>query len=190
MNDYERHDALSLAALVAAGEVTSAELLDVARTRARACNPNLNAVVRWMDDHATTRVQGELTGSLAGVPFVLKDLFQDLEGVPTSNGCKALVDVPAQQTTVAVQRYLDAGLVIFAKTSTPEFGAKGITEPEAFGPCRNPWNRDHTPGGSSGGAAALVAAGVVPAASASDGGGSIRIPAACCGLFGLKPAGA
>jgi Asp-tRNA(Asn)/Glu-tRNA(Gln) amidotransferase A subunit family amidase len=121
------------------------------------------------------------------VPFLLKDLGQDLEGYPTSGGSRSLSTTPATENATVVQRWLDAGLVVFGKTNTPEFGAKGVTESHLFGPARNPWNTEHTPGGSSGGAAAAVAAGIVPCAAASDGGGSIRIPASACGLFGLKP---
>ncbi len=120
------------------------------------------------------------------MPFLIKDLHQDYAGHPTSGGSRSLAKVVAGEHATVVQRWIDAGLVIFGKTNTPEFGAKGITEPELFGPARNPWDLGRTPGGSSGGAAAAVAAGIVPVAGASDGGGSIRIPAACCGLFGLK----
>jgi Asp-tRNA(Asn)/Glu-tRNA(Gln) amidotransferase A subunit family amidase len=178
---FESYDAVGLAELVRADEVTAEELLAAARATAAEVNPRVNAIVRDMDPPAA----GE--GPFAGVPFLLKDLVQSVAGVPTSNGCKALAEVPMPVTTTGVQRWLDAGLQVFGKTNTPEFGAKGITEPELFGPCRNPWNTEHTPGGSSGGAAAAVAGGIVPCAGASDGGGSIRIPAACCGLFGLKP---
>ena len=187
--DFERYrslDALAMAGLVASGEVKPAELLAAARDRAAAVNPTLNAIVRPMDDQADARLDEELTGPFAGVPFLLKDLGQDYAGVPTSWGCRALADTPAAEHSTVVRRWLDAGLVIFGKTNTPEFGSKAITEPELWGPARNPWNPAHTPGGSSGGSAAAVAAGIVPVAGANDGGGSIRIPAACCGLFGLK----
>jgi amidase len=180
-DDYARHDAVGLAALVAAREVTPGELLEAARARAAEVDPQINAIVRDVEPNAPAE------GPFHGVPFLLKDLVQSIAGVPTSNGCRALAEVPMPVTTIGVQRWLDAGLAVFGKTNTPEFGAKAITEPDLFGPCRNPWNPGHTPGGSSGGAAAAVAAGIVPCAGASDGGGSIRIPAACCGLFGLKP---
>jgi len=183
---YRSLDALAMAELVAGGEVKPAELLAAARERAAAVNPTLNAIVRPMDDIADRRVDEELAGPFAGVPFLLKDLGQDYAGVPTAAGCRALADRPATEHTTVVQRWLDAGLVIFGKTNTPEFGSKAITEPALWGPARNPWNPAHTPGGSSGGSAAAVAAGIVPVAGANDGGGSIRIPAACCGLFGLK----
>lgn len=185
--DYLDHDGLGLAALVDAGEVTARELLDAARRRADAVNPRINAICTRLDDHADQRADQELSGPFAGVPFLLKDLHQHLAGEVTSDGSRALAGRRAEQTSTVVQRWLDAGLVVFGKTNTPEFGSKGVTEPKLFGPSRNPWDLDRTPGGSSGGSAAAVAAGIVPVAAASDGGGSIRIPAACTGLVGLKP---
>ncbi len=181
MDEYQGHDAVGLAALVREGQVSAAELLAAARTRAEAVNDRINAIVVDVEPPAA----GD--GPFAGVPFLLKDLGHDLAGYPTSGGSRSLSTTPAVQNAAVVQRWLDAGLVVFGKTNTPEFGAKGVTEPHLFGPARNPWNTDHTPGGSSGGAAAAVAAGIVPCAAASDGGGSIRIPASACGLFGLKP---
>ncbi|MCG5434068.1 amidase [Mycobacterium sp. MYCO198283] len=181
--EYRTYDATGLAALVADKQVSAAELLAVAQQRADTVNPQLNAIVRNVpaDPHV------ERTGAFAGVPFLIKDLAQDYAGLPTSAGSRAWRTTPATEHATVVQRWLDAGLVIFGKTNTPEFGAKGITEPELWGPARNPWNQTRTPGGSSGGSAAAVAAGVVPCAGANDGGGSIRIPAGCCGLVGLKP---
>src|SRR6202008_2093687 len=111
---------------------------------------------------ATQRVSGDLSGPFAGVPFLLKDLRQDIAGIPTSSGCRALAGRRAQHTSTVAQRWLDAGLVIFGKTTTPEFGSKAVTEAELFGPTRNPWDLGRTPGGSSGGSAAAVAAGSVP----------------------------
>jgi Asp-tRNA(Asn)/Glu-tRNA(Gln) amidotransferase A subunit family amidase len=186
LEEYLAHDATGLAERVAAKEVTPQELLTLARERSAQVNSKLNAIITPMDTEADAIAGGELSGPFAGVPFLLKDLGQDYMGLPTAGGCSALRHVPAQEHATVVQRWLDAGLVPFGKTNTPEFGAKAITESEAFGPARNPWNTQHTPGGSSGGSAAAVAAGIVPCAGASDGGGSIRIPAACCGLFGLK----
>ncbi|HTU32117.1 MAG TPA: amidase [Solirubrobacteraceae bacterium] len=185
--EYMRYDALGLAELVEDGQVSADELLALARERAAAVNPRINAIIRELRPQADARAAGTLSGPFAGVPFLIKDLAQDYAGVPTSSGCRALSMLAATEHATVVQRWLDAGLVIFGKTSCPEFGAKGITEPELFGPTRNPWALGRTPGGSSGGSAAAVAAGVVPVAGASDGGGSIRIPAACCGLVGLKP---
>ncbi|WP_439033205.1 amidase [Gordonia terrae] len=186
MGEYLAADATTLAGLVASGEVTAAELLDLARARADAVDDALNAIVIRMDAEADRRAGGELSGPFAGVPFLIKDLAQDYRGYPTTRGSRALANHVAKEHSVTVQRFLDAGLVIFGKTNTPEFGAKGVTEPTYWGPTRNPWNTEVTAGGSSGGSAAAVAAGIVPAAGASDGGGSIRIPAACAGLFGLK----
>ncbi len=186
--DYGQHDGLGLAQLVADKQVTPAELLAAARARADAVNPRVNALVRRLDEQADARAAAPetLSGPFAGVPFVIKDLAQDYAGLPTSSGSRSLATLPMPEHATVVERWLGAGLVIFGKTNTPEFGATGITESELLGPARNPWNLAHTPGGSSGGAAAAVAAGIVPVAGASDGGGSIRIPAACCGLFGLK----
>jgi Asp-tRNA(Asn)/Glu-tRNA(Gln) amidotransferase A subunit family amidase len=185
--EYAAHDGLGLAQLIAERQVTAAEVVEAAQRRAREVNPRINAIVRWMDADAKTRLSTEpLTGPFAGVPFLLKDLGQEYAGVPSSYGCRALANVPATEHATVVQRWLDAGVVVFGKTNAPELGAKGITEPELFGAARNPWDLNRTPGGSSGGSAAAVAAGIVPVAGASDGGGSIRIPAACCGLFGLK----
>lgn len=185
-DDYLKHDATSLAALVADGDATPAELLAAACARAEAINPRINAIVQRMYEIAQKRAGQNITGPFAGVPFLIKDLAQEYAGLASTYGSRSLVNDVAQQHSVTVQRWLDAGLVIFGRTNTPEFGAKGITEPALWGPARNPWDLSRTPGGSSGGSAAAVAAGIVPAAGASDGGGSIRIPAGCCGLFGIK----
>jgi Asp-tRNA(Asn)/Glu-tRNA(Gln) amidotransferase A subunit family amidase len=187
LDEYLAHDAIGLAGAVRAGDVTATELLALARERRDAVNGRLNAVIAPIDAEADARAADpNLAGPLVGVPFLIKDLHQEYAGVPSFGGSRSLAsNVPAEHSTV-VARWLGAGLVPFGRTNTPEFGAKGITEPELFGPARNPWNTGHTPGGSSGGSAAAVAAGVVPVAGANDGGGSIRIPASCCGLFGLK----
>ncbi|MDE2150510.1 MAG: amidase [Gammaproteobacteria bacterium] len=187
--EYADYDATGLAALVAGRQVTPDELLQAALARAEAVNPKLNAIITPMTDIARARAAQPLTGPFAGVPFLVKDFFQEYAGVPCYYGCAALKragHTPREHAEI-VRRWLDAGLVIFGRTNTPEFAAKGITEPEAFGPSRNPWHPDHSTGGSSGGSAAAVAAAIVPMAGANDGGGSIRIPAAYCGLFGLKP---
>ncbi|OBF90462.1 amidase [Mycobacterium sp. 852002-51152_SCH6134967] len=181
--EYRRHDATGLAKLVADKELSAAELLDLARNRAAAVNPRINAIVRDVPASPADAA----SGPFSGVPFLIKDLAQDYAGLPTSRGSRALMSKPVAEHSEIVRRWQDAGLVIFGKTNTPEFGAKGITEPDAWGPARNPWDLTRTPGGSSGGSAAAVAAGIVPCAGANDGGGSIRIPAACCGLVGLKP---
>lgn len=182
-DEYRAHDAVGLAKLVADKQVTAAELLDIAKARAAEVNPRINAIIRDIPVDASQRRDG----SFAGVPFLIKDLAQDYAGLPTSSGSRALMSTPVPEHATVVQRWLDAGLVVFGKTNTPEFGAKGITEPDAWGPARNPWDLTRSPGGSSGGSAAAVAAGIVPCAGANDGGGSIRIPAGCCGLVGLKP---
>lgn len=187
VDEYLQHDAVGLAGLIAAGQASAPDVLEAAINRAEQVQPRLNTLVLKMYDEARRRAAHPPAGPLSGVPFLLKDLFQDYAGFPTSAGNRALRHVPATQHAEIVHRWLAAGLVPFAKTNVPEFGAKGITESREFGPARNPWNTAHTPGGSSGGSAAAVAAGVVPAAGGNDGGGSIRIPAACCGLFGLKP---
>jgi Asp-tRNA(Asn)/Glu-tRNA(Gln) amidotransferase A subunit family amidase len=187
LDEYLTSDATALADLVARKEVTAPELLALARQRLDQVNPTLNAVVLPMPLVADARAADPaLEGSFAGVPFLIKDLGQEYAGFPTSNGSRALAADVADEHALVTQRFLEAGLVIFGKTITPEFGAKGITEPTLWGPARNPWNTAHTPGGSSGGSGAAVASGVVPAAGANDGGGSIRIPAACNGLVGLK----
>lgn len=186
--DYDRYDGLGLAELVKKKEVTATELCEEAISRIDKLNPSLNAVVTRMDELGRATARAALPdGPFAGVPFLLKDLLAAYAGVPLTSGSRALRDyVPAKDSEL-VTRFKRAGLVVLGKTNTPEFGLMGYTEPELFGPCRNPWNRDHTPGGSSGGSASAVAAGIVPLASGGDGGGSIRIPASCCGLFGLKP---
>lgn len=185
----DRPDALELSARIRRGELSAQEALQQALARCDAVNPRVQAVNSDLRTYAQGRVD-QINGSLApfaGVPFLLKDLGMDLAGYPTSQGNARLAELPATQTDAVVRRWEQAGLVIFGKTNAPELGLKAITEPAAFGPTRNPWNLDHTPGGSSGGAAAAVAADIVPVAAAADGGGSIRIPAAYCGLFGLKP---
>jgi len=184
-DEYRSHDAVGLAALVAKGEVTAGELLDTAVSRMAEVNPKINAVTRDMTDLA--RGGGSGTGPLAGVPYLLKDLGAAYGGVPTSYGSKLFAEVVPAADSAMTRLYKAAGLNIFGKTNTPEFGIWPVTESEHLGVCRNPWDLGRTPGGSSGGAAAAVAAGIVPAAHASDGGGSIRIPAAACGLFGMKP---
>ena len=191
---YLQHDATALAAAVAAGETTPHVLLDVALASNARVHARVNAVCRLME--AEARAQLAVPSSLAGapfggVPFLLKDAVQDYAGVPTSLGSRALSRAPRRAAparhSAITRRFLDAGLVVFGKTNLPELALKGVTDPVAFGRTSNPWNLAHVPGGSSGGAAAAVAAGIAPMAAGSDGGGSIRIPAACCGLFGLRP---
>jgi amidase len=186
--DYLRHDAIGLAALVASREVTPTELLDAAQRISAAVNPRVNAVTSDLDAFAREEIaHGLPDGPFRGVPFLLKDQYQQLAGTVTTHGCRAFVGAVADHDSTLTARYRAAGLVIFGKTNTPELAMAPTTEPALFGPSRNPWDLDRSTGGSSGGAAAAVAAGIVPAAHASDGGGSIRIPAAACGLVGLKP---
>jgi amidase len=188
ISEYDRFDALGLAALVARGEVSPAELLEEAIRRTEALNPHLNAVILRLDDHARRLATGPLPdGPFRGVPFLLKDIMQAYAGVPLTSGSRALAGFVPPGDAEVVRRFRRSGLITFGRTNVPEFGLVAFTEPEAYGPARNPWDLARTPGGSSGGAAAAVAAGIVPIAGANDGGGSIRIPAACCGLFGLKP---
>ncbi|HWO50375.1 MAG TPA: amidase family protein [Ornithinibacter sp.] len=187
LDQYLTSDASTLAGLVAAKEVTAPELLALARKRSDTVNPAINAVVMPLTRVADARAADRgLTGPFAGVPFLIKDLGQEYAGFPTSSGSRALAHDVAKEHSLVTRRFLEAGLVVFGKTNTPEFGAKGVTEPILWGPARNPWDVTRTPGGSSGGSGAAVAAGIVPAAGANDGGGSIRIPAACNGLVGLK----
>jgi amidase/6-aminohexanoate-cyclic-dimer hydrolase len=188
LKDYASYDALGLAELVRKKEVTASELLEEAIERVEAINPKINAVVKTMYDEARKSIQDGLpAGPLGGVPFLLKDLGAYYKGVPVTSGSRFFADYVPDHDSELVTRFKKAGLVIFGRTNTPEFGLTLTTEPRLFGPTRNPWNLERTTGGSSGGAAAAVASGIVPVAHASDGGGSIRIPASCCGLFGLKP---
>jgi amidase len=186
--DFDRYDGLGLAELVRKKQVSPSELCEEAIRRIEQINPKLNAVVTPMYDIARKAVQAGLPeGPFAGVPFLLKDIIDEYAGVPLTMGSKAFRNyVPAQDSEIVV-RYKRSGVVILGKTNVPELGLLGITEPILHGATRNPWNTAHTPGGSSGGSAAAVASGMVPLASGNDGGGSIRIPASCCGLFGLKP---
>lgn len=186
--EYRRHDAVGLAGLVAKGEATPDELLDLALARLAEIQPRLAPVSLLEDGFARTSIASGLPdGPFRGVPFLLKDLHAYLPGTRLTNGSRlvGLRDCPFEATLIA--RLRAAGLVIFGKTTSPEFGINVTTEPLLHGPARNPWNPRHSAGGSSGGAAVAVASGVLPAAHASDGGGSIRIPASACGLLGLKP---
>jgi amidase len=186
--EYDGLDALGLAALVAARQVSAAEVLEAALERADARNPRLNALVARFDDEARARAAGPLpSGPLSGVPFVLKDLVTAWKGHPMSGGSRLGAGHRPDHDSEVVRRLEAAGLILFGLTNAPELGIMAHTEPKLHGPCRNPWSTDHTPGGSSGGSGAAVAARIVPAAHANDGGGSIRIPASHGGLIGLKP---
>ena len=181
-------DATAQAELVRRKEVQATELVEAAIERIERLNPKLNAVVTTMYEQARAVTTGELPdGPFAGVPFLLKDLGAPYDGVRMTLGANLLRDFVPGHDSELVARLKRCGLIILGKTNTPEFGLLPTTEPRLFGPCRNPWDTGRTTGGSSGGSAAAVAAGLVPMAHANDGGGSIRIPASCCGLFGLKP---
>ena len=185
--EFDQFDALGLADLVKKGEVSALELLEESISRTEKVNPRINAVIRPMYDIARARAKESVEGPFAGVPFLLKDLIASYAGVEMSSGTRFYKGYVPSEDSEYVKRFKRAGVNIFGKTATPEFGITPSTEPELTGPCRNPWDPLRSPGGSSGGSSAAVAAGIVPMASASDGGGSIRIPASCTGLFGLKP---
>lgn len=188
-SEYASFDGIGLGELVRKREVTPLELLEEAIARTEKHNGVLNAVVYKFYERARDLARAKKigTGLFEGVPFMLKDILGFCEGVPTRFSSRYIPEIPAPSDSELVARYKRAGLIPFAKTNAPEFGLAPMTEPLLYGPARNPWNPAHTPGGSSGGSAAAVAAGIVPLAHANDGGGSIRIPAACCGLVGMKP---
>ncbi len=185
--EYLQYDGLGLAQLVRQGEVTGAELADCARAKAAACNPRINALVELFEDAGAGDEPTAPDASFVGVPFLIKDLVLQARGRRSEMGsrlCEGLV-APADSDLMA--RFRQAGLVTLGRTTVPEMGYNCATETVACGATRNPWDLSRSPGGSSGGSAAAVAAGIVPVAHANDGGGSIRIPASCCGLVGLKP---
>ncbi len=187
MAEYAEHDGLGLAALVSRGEVSPAELVEAAIERIERHNGTLNAVVFKAFDEARAAASGPLPeGPFKGVPMLIKDLGVSVSGWPKSHGSRFARDVFDEADSGLVRRYRESGAVLLGKTNTPEYGITGTTESAHLGPCRNPWNTGHIAGGSSGGSASAVAAGMVPLAHASDGLGSIRIPAACCGLVGMK----
>ncbi len=185
--EFGNYDAVGLAELVRKKDVTAKELLDEAIARTAKLDPQINAVVVKHYDYAERQIaKGLPDGPFTGVPFLLKDLDL-LEGTRTTSGASVLREFVADHSGTLAQRFLDTGVTIFGKSSSPEFGLMPTTESRLFGRTRNPWNLDHSSGGSSGGAAAAVAARILPVAHASDGGGSIRIPAAASGVFGMKP---
>ncbi len=188
MDNYQDYDGLGMGELVRNKDVTPLELVDAAISRIEKHNPALNAVIFSAFDQARDEAKnGVANGPFAGVPFLLKDIMGDREGWPTTQGTRFMQGIPAPVTSTLTQRFMNAGCIPLGKTNVPEIGSMPVTESIAYGPCRNPWNPDYTPGGSSGGSASMVAAGCVPLAHANDGGGSIRIPAASSGLVGLKP---
>ena len=185
--EYGDYDGMGLAELVRKKQVSARELLDEAIARTTRVDPQINAVVVKHYDYAERQVDNGLSdGPFTGVPFLLKDL-DILEGTRTTSGASVYKDNVADHSSTLARRFLDAGVAIFGKSSSPEFGLMPTTESRLYGPTRNPWNLAHSSGGSSGGAAAAVAARILPLAHASDGGGSIRIPASASGVFGLKP---
>ena len=187
-SEYFSYDALGLAELVRTKQISSIELLEVAIALTEKLDPKLNAVPIKHFELARKNLKNNAdSGIFNGVPFLLKDLNNYLKGTVTSGGSRVLENITADHTSELVKRTLDSGLNIFGKTNSPELGLTVTTEPVLYGPTRNPWDLDRSSGGSSGGASSAVAAGIIPMAQASDGGGSIRIPASCCGLFGLKP---
>ncbi len=186
--EFHKYDGLGLAELVRTKQILPAELVEEAISRIEAHNPKINAVIYKMYDQARVAAKGNLPDSpFKGVPFLQKDMHATVEGVPTSCGTRLLKDIPQSHDSEIVRRYRAAGIIILGKTNVPEFSLLPYTEPEVFGPTNNPWDLTRTAGGSSGGSAAAVAARLVPLAGGADGGGSIRIPASCCGVFGLKP---
>lgn len=185
---YDELDATALAERVRKKELHPSELVDEVISRIEALNPKLNAVVHKMYDRARAAAKAPLSeGPFAGVPFLVKDFDGYVAGEPYTASCRAMVDFVPDHDAEIIARYRRAGLIFVAKTNTPELAILGTTEPALRGPTRNPWNLEHSTGGSSGGSAACVAARIVPMAHGGDGGGSIRIPASACGLFGLKP---
>jgi amidase len=188
MTDLTWLDATAQAELVRTGEASPKELVEAAIARIEAVNPQLDAVIRTRFDEARSAAAGELPdGPFKGVPILFKDLGCTVAGEATAFGIGPLADTPWPVTSFLAAQFLAAGFVPLGRTNVPEFGTTVTTEPKSFPPARNPWNREHSTGGSSGGSAAAVASGMVPVAHANDGGGSIRIPASECGLVGLKP---
>jgi len=181
-------DGLGLAQLVRDKKISASELLDATLARAEKAQERINCFAALYPDLAREQIaRCGPQGPYGGVPFVTKDLSVGVKGAPLTGGSRAYRDTVSAEDTTLTKRYREAGLVFFGSTTTPEFGLTLTTESTLYGQTRNPWDRTRIAGGSSGGAAAAVAAGVLPVAQASDGGGSIRIPAACCGVFGLKP---
>ncbi|ART75451.1 amidase [Sutcliffiella horikoshii] len=185
--EYKKYDGLGLAELVKKKEVKPIELLEMAVSEIETQNPQLNAVIHRMYEQARAAAEIVPIGQFAGVPILLKDIGQEIKSEPKTLGSRALSKYRSKIDSEYVSRLRKSGFQFLGQTNVPEFGLMAITEPVAYGAARNPWKLTHTPGGSSGGSAAAVASGMVPIAGANDGGGSIRIPAAYCGLFGLKP---
>ena len=187
-SEYRSYDAVGLAELIRKGNASPVELLDIAIARTEAVNPKINAIVLEHFDMARKVARGKLPGgALNGVPYLLKDLGVSMAGTVTTEGSRFFANARHDKDSTIVERYRAAGLVIFGKTHSPEFGGTPSSESSLHGTTHNPWDLSRSAGGSSGGSAAAVIAGIVPMAHATDGGGSIRIPASSCGLFGMKP---
>ena len=187
-DEYFSYDALGLAELVRTKQVSSTDLINLSIDLTELLNPIINAVPIQHYDKARNLAKEDFKeGIFNGVPYLLKDLNNYWEGTITTGGSRVMENIEADHTSELVKRSINSGLNIFGKTNSPELGLTVTTEPVIYGPTKNPWNLEHSSGGSSGGASSAVAAGIIPMAQASDGGGSIRIPASCCGLFGLKP---
>ena len=188
VREYIRYDVHGLASLIRSHQVSAEQVLDCAFSRLDEVNPTLNAIVTECSEFAR-KCLSEMHGNepFYGVPLLVKDLGHAIKGVRTTEGSKFFAKNVAKGTSDLVRKLISMGFVPFAKTNTPELGLSYVTESRLLGPCHNPFDTTRTPGGSSGGSAASVASGIAPIATASDGGGSIRIPAACCGLFGFKP---
>ncbi len=187
-DEYRQYDALGLATLIQKKEIQASELLELAIQRQEAVHPQVNAIIRPLYEHAKKQID-TLSHDMpfTGVPFVLKDLGLPLKGTEMNVGSAYFKGFITKADSLVVEKIKKAGFLIFGKTNTPEFGLTPFTEPQLHGITKNPWNLEHSAGGSSGGSGAAVAAGIIPMATASDGGGSIRIPASCCGLVGHKP---
>lgn len=187
IKEYASYDGLGLAELVRKGEVSASELAEEAISRVEKHNPAINAVILKLYDLGRSMAKAPAEGAFTGVPFLLKDAFGDIAGYPNRLGSRFRAETPASEDSALARRFRASGVTFLGKTNVPEFTLLPTTESALYGPARNPWNVDHSTGGSSGGAAAAVAAGIVPLAHANDSGGSIRIPASSCGLVGLKP---
>jgi amidase len=187
MFQYTQYDGLGLSELIRKKEIKREEVREMAIQEIEKKNPKLNAVIHKMYENQQELDDIQRPGLFSGVPFLTKNISQESKGHPMSEGSKVLKNFIAKEDSEFVRQIKETGVVHLGQTNVPEFALMGITEPKQDGPTRNPWNTNHTPGGSSGGSAAAVASGMVPIAGANDGGGSIRIPAAFCGIFGLKP---
>jgi len=186
--EYEIYDGIALAEVIRKGDFSAEEVLEAAIERIELIDPFTHAITHKMYDEARVQLKHVAKAApFAGVPFLLKDLIDSYANVPTTFGSRWLKNYTRDFHSELVQRYLQAGLIVVGKTNAPELGLGPVTEPKLNGLTSNPWNLSHTAGGSSGGSAAAVAARMVPIAHGGDGGGSIRIPASCCGLFGMKP---